>query len=142
MSFPSGTLALLDTSAYTIARRSPVAGDKIRSLALNRMAATFVTVDLELGYSARDSREHTNLLRVRGALVQLACVDAIAQRAREVQGLMARTGHHRAAGIVDLLTAAAGEYYNVVVVHYDGDFDHIAAVTGQPVQWIVPKGSL
>jgi hypothetical protein len=28
------------------------------------------------------------------------------------------------------------------VLHYDADFDRIAAVTGQPHEWIVPKGSL
>ena len=42
----------------------------------------------------------------------------------------------------DLLTAATGEVYGAVVVHYDRDFDTIAAVTGQPVEWIVPPGSV
>ncbi|KHG70065.1 toxin, partial [Mycobacterium tuberculosis] len=27
-------------------------------------------------------------------------------------------------------------------VHYDADFDLIAAVTGQPCQWIVPAGTI
>jgi hypothetical protein len=26
----------------------------------------------------------------------------------------------------------------VTVLHYDADYDRIAEVTGQPVQWIVP----
>jgi len=30
----------------------------------------------------------------------------------------------------------------VAVVHYDGDFDLISAVTGQPTQWVVPRGSV
>jgi hypothetical protein len=29
-----------------------------------------------------------------------------------------------------------------LVVHYNKDFDLIAEVTGQPSEWIVPKGSL
>jgi hypothetical protein len=28
------------------------------------------------------------------------------------------------------------------VLHYDEDFDRIAAITGQPTSWIVPRGSL
>jgi hypothetical protein len=28
------------------------------------------------------------------------------------------------------------------VLHYDGDFEHIAASTAQPHAWIVPRGSL
>jgi hypothetical protein len=28
------------------------------------------------------------------------------------------------------------------VLHHDTDFDRIAAVTGQPVEWVVPRGSV
>jgi hypothetical protein len=42
---------------------------------------------------------------------------------------------------MDLLTAAAADHYRASVLHYDADFDHIAAVTGQTVDWIVPRGS-
>jgi hypothetical protein len=42
---------------------------------------------------------------------------------------------------MDLLTAAAAEHHGASVLHYDTDFDHIAAVTGQSVDWIVPRGS-
>jgi hypothetical protein len=27
-------------------------------------------------------------------------------------------------------------------VHYDGDYDLIATITGQPVQWVVPPGTV
>jgi hypothetical protein len=30
----------------------------------------------------------------------------------------------------------------LTILHYDTDFDLIAAVTGQPCQWIVPAGSV
>jgi hypothetical protein len=29
----------------------------------------------------------------------------------------------------------------MAVIHYDHDFDRIAAVTGQPVEWVVPAGT-
>jgi predicted nuclease of predicted toxin-antitoxin system len=37
-------------------------------------------------------------------------------------------------------SAAAAEAADLVVLHYDADFDLIAAVTGQPTEWVVPAG--
>jgi predicted nucleic acid-binding protein len=135
-------LFLADTSAYTIARRIPAAETRLRRLAADGVLATFVTVDLELGYSARDPREQQGVSYARIQLVQLANVDEVAVRARQVQALLAATCQHRAAGVMDLLTAAAAEHYGATVLHYDADFDHIAAVAGQPVEWIAARGSL
>ena len=136
------TLFLADTSAYAVARRLPDAEARLRQLAADEVLATFVTVDLEVGYSARDPREHKGIARLRARLVQLPSVDDIALRAREVQALMASRSQHRGAGVMDLLTVAAAEHYGATVLHYDGDFDQIAALTGQPVDWIVPRGSV
>ena len=30
----------------------------------------------------------------------------------------------------------------MTVLHHDADFDTIAAVTGQDMEWVVPRGSL
>jgi len=136
------TLFLADTSAYAVARRSSAAEVRLRTLAADGVLATFVTVDLELGYSARDPAEHRGIFRTRNQLVQLASIDEIALRAREVQALMSARSQHRAAGVMDLLTAAAAEHYGAAVLHYDADFDHIAAVTGQSVDWVAPSGSV
>jgi predicted nucleic acid-binding protein len=59
-----------------------------------------------------------------------------------VQAALAARGQHRAASIPDLLIAACAQRHGVTVLHYDGDFDLIAEVTGQPVQWVVPRGSV
>ena len=42
----------------------------------------------------------------------------------------------------DLIIAAAAEAARMTVLHYDADFDTIAAVTGQAMEWVVPRGSL
>jgi predicted nucleic acid-binding protein len=136
------TLFLADISAYTVARRSPVAATRLRRLAADGTLATFVTVDLELGYSARDPREHQGIARVRDQLRQLPCVEQVASRARQVQALLAARSQHRAAGVMDLLAAAATEHDGASVLHYGTDFDHIAVVTGQQVDWIAPRGSV
>ena len=67
---------------------------------------------------------------------------AVTDRARHVQRELVRLGQHRGPGVSDLLIAAAAEIHNAVVIHYDRDFDTIAALTGQPVEWIVPAGSV
>ena len=48
----------------------------------------------------------------------------------------------RAVGLPDLLIAAVAEREHVTVVHYDGDYELIAQVTRQPVQWMVPRGTV
>ena len=67
--------------------------------------------------------------------------EAIFQRAIEVQGLLALRGRHRVP-IPDLIIAAAAEHAEVVLLHYDADFDRIADVTGQPMEWVVPRGAV
>jgi predicted nucleic acid-binding protein len=53
-----------------------------------------------------------------------------------------RSGRVRAAGFPDLLIAAVAERERVTLVHYDGDYDLIAEVTGQPMQWVVTPGTV
>lgn len=135
-------LFLIDTSAlarlHEATVRSVVAG-----LIVDRSAATCCTVDLEAGYSGRSAQDVRRTRELRRELYQvLAISEVIADRAREVQIEMAERGHHRAAGIMDLLTAAVAEHYGAVVLHYDADFEHIARSTGQAQRWIVPRGSI
>jgi predicted nucleic acid-binding protein len=102
-----------------------------------------VTVDLEAGYSGRDLADVRTIAERRKSLyVVLPISEAIAERAREVQLRMAGRGHHRAAGVIGLLTAAVAEHHGAVILHYDADFEHIATTTGQPHAWIAPRGTL
>lgn len=135
-------LVLIDTSA--MARRFDDEVEQVlREVVDGGFAATCVTVDLEAGYSGRDLDEVRQVQIERRLLfTNLAITPAIEARAREVQMVMATRGHHRAAGVIDLLTAAIAEHYGATVLHYDGDFEHIAAVTGQPQLWVVPRGSI
>jgi hypothetical protein len=34
------------------------------------------------------------------------------------------------------------ERERVTILHYNGDYDLIAPITGQPVQWVVPRGTV
>ncbi|WP_322750335.1 MULTISPECIES: PIN domain-containing protein [unclassified Frankia] len=137
-----GQLYLIDTSAHArvghLAIRNVIAG-----LIADRAAATCVTVDLEAGYSGRDLTDIRTIAERRRTLyVTLPVSEVIADRARDVQIRMAARGHHRAAGVIDLITAAVAEHHGAVILHYDADFEHIAATTGQPHVWIAPRGAI
>lgn len=137
---PAG-LYLADTSAIARVGHEAVHAELDR-LGRSGLLATCVTVDLEVGYSARDPAAYASTLRRRAAgFVDLPLHPEIGERARVVQAMLARRSQHRAAGIVDLLTAAIAEKYAAVVLHYESDFDAVAAVTGQQVRWVVPRGT-
>lgn len=61
-------------------------------------------------------------------------------RAVEIQGVLARQGHHRAPSVPDLLIAATAELAGLVVLHQDKDFSLIAEVTGQPLEELATAG--
>jgi predicted nucleic acid-binding protein len=66
------------------------------------------------------------------------------KRVIEVYGLLAnvKPQWHRSVKHQDLIIAAAAEAGNVPLVHYDRDFEAIGAITGQPMRWVAPRGSL
>lgn len=137
-----GQLYLIDTSAQARIRH-PAVRKVIAGLIVDAAAATCVTVDLEAGYSGRDLADVRLIAeRRRNLYVVLPITEVIAERARDVQIRMAARGHHRAAGVIDLITAAVAEHHGAVVLHYDADFEHIAAITGQPHTWVAPRGGL
>lgn len=105
-------------------------------------AATCAIIDLEVLFSVRNYTEHErNRARRQLAYVHVPLTEGIFQRAIAVQGELAKLGQHRLP-IPDLIVAAAGEAAGLAVLHYDADFDRIAAVTGQPVEWVVRRGSV
>jgi hypothetical protein len=67
---------------------------------------------------------------------------AVLDRAVEVQDRLAEQSQHRGAKVADLLIAAAAEAADLVILHYDHDFDLIAKVTGQPTEWLLPAGAV
>jgi hypothetical protein len=119
--------------------RHPGVARILAGLIADRAAATCATVDLEAGFSGRNAADVLAIDRYRRrAYVTLPLDEAAATRARDVQIQMAGAALHRAAGIVDLLTAAVAERHDAVVLHHDGDFER--AVTGQPHLWVAPRG--
>ncbi len=63
-------------------------------------------------------------------------------RAVDIQALLARRSEHRGVSLPDLVIAATAERHDLAILHYDRDFDRVATVTGQTVDWVVPAGSV
>lgn len=131
---------LVDTSVLTRLRHKAVRA-AVEPLAASGALARAGISDLEVGYSARSSREWDKAIGALGAFELVETSAEHVRRARQVQRLLA-SKHQRGRKVPDLLVAAAAEAHDLSVLHYDADFDRIAAVTGQPVQWVVPAGSV
>jgi predicted nucleic acid-binding protein len=138
-----GTL-LLDNSAWVRIAALPEARAREIADALEAgRIATSLPFMLEAGYSARDAREHGELLAQLGALPRFPIDHDVEQRALEVQSQLARVGHHRLPP-VDLLMAAVADRHGLGVLHYDRDYDLLAEKTDLTFDsvWLAPRGSL
>lgn len=63
-------------------------------------------------------------------------------RALDVHRQLAVHSQHRNFRLPDLVIAATAELNGATVLHYDADFDRIAKITGQSVEWVAKRGSL
>jgi len=131
---------LLDTSVVKRLARAQVR-EVVEPLAATGELARPSVCDLEVGYSARNAEEWDRLISALDAFDPIDTTAAHVRRALQVQRLLAERSQ-RGRKIPDLLVAAAAEELDVAVLHYDGDFDLIASVTGQRCQWVVPAGTV
>lgn len=140
------TTLLLDNSAWVRladaalpAQRADEIADAVEA---GRVAACLPFL-LEAGYSARNAREHDQLLDELLALPRYHLDDASEQRALDAQAQLSRVGHHRLPP-VDLLVAALADRYELGVLHYDHDYDLIGEKTDLTFDsvWLATRGTL
>ncbi|GAA3853293.1 hypothetical protein GCM10023084_04360 [Streptomyces lacrimifluminis] len=79
--------------------------------------------------------------RIRVTLAELEKIRSQAGIGARYSNGHAHAGFHRAPSLPGLLIAATAEPHRLTVLHYDGDFDMIGSITGQPTQWVVPPGA-
>ncbi len=133
---------LADTSVW--ARLGHPALASFASAVEDGQVAVCDQVAMEVLFSTRDAAD----FRATEAAL-LACpwfpVEAVDWvEARRIFGALASQGplHHRRVKIPDLLIAAVAARNDIVLVHYDADYDVIAGITGQRTRWAAPRGSL
>lgn len=130
-----------DTSALARASRPEIA-QRIDPLLESGLVARCTPTDLEAGYSSTSPDAHRLMRDSRDSWPFVAMNQAVLDRAVEVQDWLVERSRHRGVKIADLLIAAAAEAAELVVLHYDHDYDVIGQVTGQRTEWIVPAGTV
>ena len=130
-----------DTSA--LARRGqPAVAERLDPLLEVGLVARCTPTDLEAGFSSHSPADHQRMRDERAAWPFTAMDQRVLDRAVAVQDALAARSAQRGAKIGDLFIAAAAEAAGLVVLHYDHDFELIAGVTGQDVEWILPAGTV
>jgi predicted nucleic acid-binding protein len=131
---------LVDNSAWARATKPAVAAALAEHADQDALAICGIA-QTEMLRSARSADEFARMHAALRALHWLSSPDDIWTRVVEIQSALARGGHHRGINPVDLAVAATAERHGATVIHYDHDFDTIAAVTQQPTTWVVPRGT-
>ncbi|HSS33115.1 MAG TPA: PIN domain-containing protein [Solirubrobacterales bacterium] len=136
--------ALFDTGAWTWVRdrRFPELATWFNAAVEAGLVLVCDLVILEL------TRLAPNEARAREVADRLAIFESIPMptelwgHARKSQLALTGRGDHRRVPPADLLLAGAAEEAGVTLVHYDRDYERIAAVTELRHQWLAPDGAL
>ncbi|MFI9781988.1 PIN domain nuclease [Kitasatospora sp. NPDC051984] len=131
---------LIDKSA--LARwGKPTVRPVLDDLSQRGLLAVSAAVEMEVLHSARSAAEADRLSHLLRGFDYLASTDEVWDRAKDIQRRALFRGNHRALSMADMLIAATAERHGATILHYDGDYDMIAAITGQPTRWVVPAGT-
>lgn len=118
-------------------------GARLRPLIeAGRLAACSIVL-LEVLFSARSPGDYRDTRRRISLALELVPMNqAVLDRAVDVQALLAQRSRHRGVSLPELMIAATAEQHDLIVLHYDVDFDRIAQVSGQRTEWVVGRGTV
>ncbi|MFE4176482.1 PIN domain nuclease [Streptomyces sp. NPDC056909] len=131
---------LIDTSALARFMRGDAEQHGWDQAAAAGLIATCPITELEFFHSARSAEDRARGIEDMRMIFGWVPVDDRAyNRAWDVQAALTKRGRHRSAGAVDLVVAATAELQGLTLLHRDHDYECIAAVTGQALQWYGPE---
>ena len=138
--------AVLDNSAYArIARHAAVREAVLLYLSgpLNTLRSVLVQ-RLEICISVRSVAEFDAEMQALAAMPLLDdTLPAVSVAAQSLQRALVERGTHRGPKVVDLLIAATALVHDVEILHYDSDYDLLAAAEPRlRARWVVPRGSV
>jgi predicted nucleic acid-binding protein len=133
---------LADTSLMVQQGRNPGVRARYERLLIEGRIALCQMTAMEWINNAADPQGSAALAMAIKAHRWLDVTPGSMDRAMAVHLELAALSQHRNVSLPDLIVAATAETHGATVLHYDADFDRIAAVTGQPVEWVAPRGSL
>jgi predicted nucleic acid-binding protein len=136
--------ALYDTGVWTWARdrRFPQLAEWFNRQVAEGRVLVCDLVALELTRLAPNERRAREVAERLAGFESLPMPAELWSRARDTQLALAKNGDHRRVPPADLLLAAAAEQAAVPFLHYDRDYERIAAVTDLEHEWFVPDGTL
>jgi predicted nucleic acid-binding protein len=138
----AGAVYLADTSVYVLQGRHPQVRRRFADLLSAGRLATCQMTAMEYLNNAPDPKGYKVLWAAIHGQRWMDVTTAAMDRALDVHRRLAEDSQHRHFRLPDLIIAATAEDHGATVLHYDADFDRIARITGQPVEWVAPKGSL
>jgi hypothetical protein len=138
----AGQVFLADTSAYVAQARDSDARARFAGLLTEGRLAVCQMTTLEYLNNAPDPGAYEVLWAALHGQRWMDVTAAAMNRALEVHRMLAERSQHRNFRLPALIIAATAEEHGATVLHYDADYDRIAAVTGQPVEWVAARGSV
>ncbi|SCE67567.1 PIN domain nuclease [Micromonospora mirobrigensis] len=138
----AGQIYLADTSVYVLQGRHAAVRRRFETLlAEGRLAACQLTW-LEYLNNAPHPKGYEILWQALHGHRWIDVTSSAMDRAPEVHRMLAADSQHRNFRLPDLIIAATAETHGATVLHYDADYDRIGGLTGQPMEWVAPQGSL
>ncbi len=141
----TGTL-LLDNSAWARLADPTLDEHRVAEIA-DAFEAGLIAASLpfllEAGYSARNAREHDDVLAELLSLPHFSIDELVEQRALDAERQLARAGQLRLPP-VDLVLAALAAHHRIGILHYDHDYDILREKTDLDFEsvWLAPRGIL
>ena len=136
---------LVDNSVLQRLPRSSAVQAEVAAIldAEDELCCCALTLD-EFAFSARSAAEHAEgSHRLRRSFLYLPASPDTDQIVIDIRTALWQASMGRAAGVIDVAIAAVAVSSSAAVLHYDGDFDHIAAVYPDlQSRWVVPRGSI
>jgi len=138
----AGAVFLADTSVYVLQARHAAVRKRFAELLTEGRIAGCQMTALEYLNNAPDPAGYEIIWGALAAQRWIEVTSAAMDRAMEIHRELARRSQHRHFRLPDLIIAATAEQAGATVLHYDADYDRIAAVTRQPTEWVAEQGSL
>jgi len=138
----AGDVYLADTTVYVLQQRYPQVRRRFTALLTEgRLAACQMTA-LEYLNNAANPNSYESVWGVLHGQRWIKVTTEAMDRALDVHRELASASQHRNFRLPDLVIAATAELSGATLLHYDTDYDRIAEVTGQPMEWVAERGSL
>jgi predicted nucleic acid-binding protein len=138
----AGVVYLADTTVYVLQGRHDVVRRRFETLLAEGRLAGCQMSALEYLNGAPDPKGYEIVWGALHGHRWMGVTTEAMNRALDVHRELAKTSQHRHIRLPDLIIAATAELNGATVLHYDADYDRIAAVTGQATEWVAAKGSL